>query len=318
MTAALILVVARLAAVHRDPRAPPGAAPARAQERRPTAARSGSRRARLAARRGDHHRIRRGRRHDGRVDQAGRPHAPRPDRRARHASGVPPSRRSSSGCCGRSSRETSTASSRSRRSRPQSPAPGPRVRTAPRSQLLSVDFEQARAFGGDAEATGIIGRHARGRSRRDHRRRRSRARGRCRADGSPSTRTGSGPSLVVDRVLPRRGVAGFWLGPEQEAHNVARLAEDVRLHPSRRRQEATRRPGASRSPTAAASRTERLLTDEVSAQIRAAAAAAGLDAPDLPGEAGRRSMWPRRWGRDSRRCSPRWGASACSPACCCS
>ena len=34
---------------------------------------------------------------------------------------------------------------------------GPRVRTAPRSQLMSVDFERARAFGGDTEATGISG-----------------------------------------------------------------------------------------------------------------------------------------------------------------
>src|SRR5512132_2516004 len=34
---------------------------------------------------------------------------------------------------------------------------GPRVRTAPRSQLVSVDCEQARAFGGDAKATGVEG-----------------------------------------------------------------------------------------------------------------------------------------------------------------
>ena len=31
---------------------------------------------------------------------------------------------------------------------------------------------------------------------------------------------GTQTSLIVDRVLPRRGVAGYWLGPEQEANNV--------------------------------------------------------------------------------------------------
>ena len=53
------------------------------------------------------------------------------------------------GAPARSSRRTSTACSRSRRSRPRVTSTGPRVRTAPRSQLLAVDFAGARRFGGD-------------------------------------------------------------------------------------------------------------------------------------------------------------------------
>ena len=96
---------------------------------------------------------------------------------------------------------------------------GPRVRTAPRSQLVSVDFEQARAFGGDAKATGIegstpqIGRAA---ITADVARALAVRPGQRIAVNAYGLRT----SLLVDRVLPRRGVAGFWLGAEQEAHNV--------------------------------------------------------------------------------------------------
>ena len=88
----------------------------------------------------------------------------------------------------------------------------------PRSQVIGVDFERAAL---------------RRRSRRD---RRPRARPElghaavtsdlARALGlEPGSRMsvhayGTQISLVVDRVLPRRGLAGFWLGPEQEANNV--------------------------------------------------------------------------------------------------
>ena len=131
-----------------------------------------------------------------------------------------PNRLSSSACCGRSSRATSTGSSRFATIEAAVTSTGPRVRTAPRSQLLSVDFEQRARLRRRCEATGIDRLDPDDRSRCDHRRRRTRACRPARADGSPSTRTGLRTTLLVDRVLPRRGVAGFWLGAEQEAHNV--------------------------------------------------------------------------------------------------
>ena len=91
------------------------------------------------------------------------------------------------------------------------------LRRAP--QLLSLNFAQARAFGGDAEATGITG---------------STPEVGCTAITADVARVlgvsaggriaihtyGNRRTLIVDRVLPRLGVAGFWLGPEQEARNV--------------------------------------------------------------------------------------------------
>ena len=96
---------------------------------------------------------------------------------------------------------------------------GPRVRSAPRTQLVALDFAAARGFGGDARATGITGTtpglgHA--------------------ALGADLARSlGVGPGkriavhaygrrtlLLVDRVLPRRGLAGFSLEGEPEARNV--------------------------------------------------------------------------------------------------
>ena len=73
MTASLLLVRPRLAAVPLRPRPQAGAAAPRPPQRRPPAARGGARRARVAARRRDHHRLGDRRRHDERVDPAGRP-----------------------------------------------------------------------------------------------------------------------------------------------------------------------------------------------------------------------------------------------------
>ncbi len=89
----------------------------------------------------------------------------------------------------------------------------------PHSQVIGIDFERARSFGGDPAATGVLGPnpsvgHA------------AVGRDLARAlDLEPGSRMsvhayGTQISLVVDRVLPRRGLAGFWLGPEQEANNV--------------------------------------------------------------------------------------------------
>jgi putative ABC transport system permease protein len=96
---------------------------------------------------------------------------------------------------------------------------GPRVLTAPRTQLIAIDFAAARSFGDDPATTGIsgptpgLGRAAVG------------------ADLARSLQVGVGSriavyaygtrtSLLVDRVLPRRGLAGFSLDAEPEANNV--------------------------------------------------------------------------------------------------
>ena len=148
---------------------------------------------------------------------------------------------------------------------------GPHVRTAPRSQLLSVDFAQARAFGGDAEATGVSGPNP------------AVGRAAITADVARALGVGVGgriavhaygarTTLVVDRVLPRRGVAGFWLGPEQEAHNVLvspKTFDVIRAGggggtPPTWRIAVSNRGGVENGA---------LLTDEVSARVRAAAAA---------------------------------------------
>jgi putative ABC transport system permease protein len=96
---------------------------------------------------------------------------------------------------------------------------GPRVLSAPRSQVVGVDFETAHGFGNDPGSTGIQGStpppgHAA-----------------ITDDLAGALEVGPGARisvhafglrtpLVVDRVLPRRGIAGFWLGAEQDALNV--------------------------------------------------------------------------------------------------
>jgi len=96
---------------------------------------------------------------------------------------------------------------------------GPRLRSAPRAQVLGVDFAAARHFGGDAEATGVSGATP--------------AIGHAAISSDLAGALGVAPGatiavrafglrneLVVDRILPRRGIAGFWLGAEQESPNV--------------------------------------------------------------------------------------------------
>ena len=96
---------------------------------------------------------------------------------------------------------------------------GPRLLSAPRAQVLGVDFEAARRFGGDAAATGIAGPtpalgHAAISS--------DLARALALTPGARIAVRAFGlrSELVVDRILPRRGIAGFWLGAEQESRNV--------------------------------------------------------------------------------------------------
>ena len=96
---------------------------------------------------------------------------------------------------------------------------GPRVLAAPRTQLVALDFESARAFGDDAWATGIDGSTP------------PRGHAAISVDLARALRVGAGDGiavhaygqrtdLVVDRVLPRRGLAGFSLDPAPEAQNV--------------------------------------------------------------------------------------------------
>ena len=157
---------------------------------------------------------------------------------------------------------------------------GPRVLSAPRSQVLGLEFEQARAFGGDPDATGIRGPtpvlgHAAITADL------SRALG-VRAGGRIAVYAyGTKISLFVDRVLPRRGVAGFWLGQEQEAHNVLVSPQTFDMIRAAR--------GGGAPPTWHVAVSNRggveggaALTEAVTGQIRAAAAPAGLDPQVYP------------------------------------
>ena len=96
---------------------------------------------------------------------------------------------------------------------------GPRVLAAPRSQLIGLDFAAGRAFGDAPSTTGMSGSTpglGRAAITTDLARTLNVRRGGRIAVYAYGTRT----TLLVDRVLPRRGVAGFWLGAEQEANNV--------------------------------------------------------------------------------------------------
>lgn len=93
------------------------------------------------------------------------------------------------------------------------------LRTAPRSQVVYVDFPTARTFGGDAAATGISGPTPTGDEvavTEDL----AKALDVERGSVVDVYAYGATTHLLVDRVLPRRGVAGFWLGYEPEARNI--------------------------------------------------------------------------------------------------
>jgi putative ABC transport system permease protein len=90
----------------------------------------------------------------------------------------------------------------------------------PRAQVIEVDFDQARDFGGDPGATGISGPTP--------------AAGSAAISSDLASKlgievgdhisvfTGGGnTTLTVDRILPRRGVAGYWtLDGRQQSYNV--------------------------------------------------------------------------------------------------
>src|SRR5438067_344690 len=93
------------------------------------------------------------------------------------------------------------------------------LRTAPHVQILALDFRTAQRFGGDTSATGIQGPPPTGDEVAITR------------DLANELAVGPGgvidtyaygmvTHLVVTRVLPRRGVAGFWLGTGPKSFNV--------------------------------------------------------------------------------------------------
>jgi putative ABC transport system permease protein len=154
---------------------------------------------------------------------------------------------------------------------------GPHVLAAPRSQVIAVDFAAARRFGDEPHTTGIAGPSP------------GIGRAAITADLARSLRLGVGDrvavyaygvrtTLLVDRILPRRGIAGFWLGAEQEANNVLvswptfdtiRAGAGGGAPPSWRIAVSNRGGVESGAP----------LTGAVLQQIEAATASTGLDAP---------------------------------------
>jgi putative ABC transport system permease protein len=94
-----------------------------------------------------------------------------------------------------------------------------RVIAAPQSQLIGVDFAAARAFGGDPGATGIRGRTPAA-SQAAITTDLARALGVDVGSVIHVNAFGIDTPLVVIRVLPRRGVAGFSLSNAQESRNV--------------------------------------------------------------------------------------------------
>ena len=93
------------------------------------------------------------------------------------------------------------------------------VRAAPKAQLLETDFAVAGQFGGDAGATGISGPTP------------GAGQAAIGADLARTLRVAAGDTirafaygatvpLQVTRVLPKRGVAGFWPGEETASNNI--------------------------------------------------------------------------------------------------
>jgi putative ABC transport system permease protein len=96
---------------------------------------------------------------------------------------------------------------------------GGSLRTVPNAQVIGVDFEAARAFGREPSATGVSGETPRpGHAAITTDLARA-------LDVGPGSRIdvyayGHPRTLIVDRVFPRRGLAGFSLRNEQESRNV--------------------------------------------------------------------------------------------------
>jgi putative ABC transport system permease protein len=98
-------------------------------------------------------------------------------------------------------------------------AHGSDVRSAPRSQVVGIDYAAARTFGGDPKATGVSGiapNEGYAAISSDLAEILAVRPGDFIDVNAYGTRT----MLSVDRILPRRGLAGFWLGDDQQSPNV--------------------------------------------------------------------------------------------------
>ena len=93
------------------------------------------------------------------------------------------------------------------------------TRALPRTELRALDFRAARHFGGDPAATGMSGpTPPRGHAAvtTDV----ARALGVTPGSSIAVYARGEKVQLIVDRILPRRGIAGFWLGLDPASRNV--------------------------------------------------------------------------------------------------
>jgi putative ABC transport system permease protein len=93
------------------------------------------------------------------------------------------------------------------------------VRSAPRSQVVGLDFAAARTFGADPKSTGISG-PAPNEGHAAINADLADALGVRPGDFIDVNAYGTRTMLLVDRILPRRGLAGFWLGDDQASPNV--------------------------------------------------------------------------------------------------
>lgn len=90
---------------------------------------------------------------------------------------------------------------------------------APKAQLIEIDFERARLFGGDANATGIsgptpeAGTSVLAQDLADKLAVRA-------GDEFTVFASGASTTLTVDRVIEQKGIAGFWLGFESKSFNA--------------------------------------------------------------------------------------------------
>ena len=92
-------------------------------------------------------------------------------------------------------------------------------RSEPEAQILEIDFDEARSFGGDPEAAGISGPTP------------GQDQAAITVDLAETLRAQEGDEitayifgrkldLTIARILPRTGIAGFWLGEESRSENI--------------------------------------------------------------------------------------------------
>jgi putative ABC transport system permease protein len=98
-------------------------------------------------------------------------------------------------------------------------AEGGRRRSEPESQLLEIDFDEAHDFGGDPEVTGMSGATP-GPGEVAITEDLAEALNAERGDSLSAYVFERKIDLSIVRILPRRGIAGFWLGQESRSSNA--------------------------------------------------------------------------------------------------